>query len=119
MFRTLGLIGTLIILIMAAFHGSGLRFVNEVMTKSNAADFLQEIFPVLFIQPSLHLLTLAAFSVLGLFFLPDGRRVLQLTAVALLMDAVLALILQAWLPAGMLILAAGLLIAASLYYKAV
>lgn len=118
MFRILGLSGTTLILIMAAFHGSGLRYVNGIMSESNAAAFIKDIFPILFLQPSLHLLTLAAFAVLGLFFMPDGRRVLQLTALAILVDAVLALVLQAWIPAGMLVLAASLLFAATFYHQA-
>ncbi|MEO1715177.1 MAG: hypothetical protein AAFU60_17755 [Bacteroidota bacterium] len=118
MFRILGLSGTILLLIMAVFHGSGLPYVNEIMMESNAASFLKDIFPILFVQPSLHLLTLAAFAGLGVFFIPDGRRVLKLTALAILVDAILALVLQAWIPAGMLVLAAGLLMVATFYYQA-
>lgn len=97
--------GSVLLLVMAAFHGSGISYVSDIMSKSNAEPFLKEIMPVLFAHPSIHLIGLAAFGVLAVFMTQDARKVLVLLAIAVAADAALAFYLGGVIP-GVLLMAA-------------
>jgi hypothetical protein len=103
----LSLIGSMILLVMAVFHGSGSSYINESIMKSNADGFLKEIVPVLFAHPSIHLVGLSAFGILALFLEKDAKKVLALLSLIVVVDALLAFYLGGTLP-GMLLVAAAL-----------
>ncbi len=105
--KYLTIFGSLLLLIMALFHGSGLLYVKGLMEESNAAHFLKEIVPVLFAHPSIHLLGLAAFGILSLTLKADHNKILATIVVLVLIDSLLAFYLGGVIP-GLLLLAAGL-----------
>ncbi|MEM7380221.1 MAG: hypothetical protein AAF361_03370 [Bacteroidota bacterium] len=97
--------GCLLLALMAVFHGSGIQFVNAEVTKSNTADFIKEIFPVLFIHPSIHLFGLAAFGALTLRMKDDRKKVLVMISSLIVISSLAAFYLSAILP-GLLLLSA-------------
>lgn len=103
--KTLCIIGSALLLVMAAFHGSGYAFVTEAILESNAEDFLKQIVPALFVHPSIHLVGLATFGILALFLKQATGRVLTLLAILVVADAALAFYLGA-VPPGVMLLAA-------------
>ena len=98
--------GIVLLLVMAAFHGSGFFFVSEAITSSNAEPFLKDIVPVLFAHPSIHLLVLAGFGVLAFFLSRDARKLLVLIGIAVFADAGLGFYLGGMIPGSMLSAAA-------------
>lgn len=104
-YKVLCITGSVFLAAMGIFHGSGLVYVTEIMNASNAEDFLKSVIPVLFIHPSLHLLVMAVFGILALFF-NETQKMLWLLSALIFVDAGLSFYLSAWLP-GILVLAAG------------
>lgn len=100
-------IGNTLLIIMALFHGSGFYYVKEMITQSNAKDFLKDIVPILFAHPSIHLIGLAAFGILSLSLGKESKKVLGLLSIFIIIDALLAFYLGGILP-GCLLLAAAL-----------
>ncbi|MTB51155.1 hypothetical protein [Lewinella sp. W8] len=111
--RWLTYLGSGLLVIMALFHGSGLGYVSGLMASSNAPDFLKDIFGPLFAHASFHLLSLAAFGILSLFLGEGRKKVLQLLAVLIFLDAILGFYLGGIIPGGLLSLAAGIFLLAS------
>jgi len=104
--KTLCWIGSVLLLFMAAFHGSGLLYISDLIQQSNAEDFLKDIVPVLFLHPSLHLASLAGFGILAIFLTQDAGKVLFVLSLIVLVDAGLAFYLGGWLPGSLLTAAA-------------
>lgn len=115
--KTLCIIGSVLLLVMAAFHGSGYAFVTEAILESNAEDFLKQIVPALFVHPSIHLVGLAAFGILALF-LKQANKVLILLAILVIADAALAFYLGGVLPGVMLLATASSFAVAGYLYSA-
>ncbi len=104
--KILTIVGSVLLLIMAAFHGSGFFFVSGAISESNAAGFLKDIVPVLFTHPSIQLVFLAAFGLLALSIGSGARRVLALVSLAVFADVALAVYLGGIVPAVLLAIAA-------------
>jgi len=104
--KILSISGSSLLLIMALLHGSGLVYVSSAIAESNAEDFLKDIVPVLFAHPSIHLIGLAAFGILTLFLSHEGKKVLWLLAVPVIIDAALAFYLGGIVPGILLTIAA-------------
>jgi len=104
--KILCLVGSALLLVMAAFHGSGLSYVNKIMAASDADNFIKQIFPILFAHPSLHLVGLAAFGILSTFLAQEAWKVLMVLLIIVLADALLAFFLGGVLPGFLLVLAA-------------
>ncbi len=104
--KTLCWIGSALLLLMAAFHGSGLLYITDLIHTSNAEDFLKDIVPVLFVHPSIHLMGLAGFGILAIFLKQDAGKVLFVLSLVVLVDAALAIYLGGMLPGGLLTAAA-------------
>ena len=83
---------------MALIHGSGTVYVSEIVEQSDIESFIKEIFPVLFVHPSIHLTGLAALALLSLFMKNEAEKILFYIAVFVIMDAVLAFYLGAIIP---------------------
>lgn len=104
--RVLIIIGSILLLAMAIFHGSGIAYVTELMNQSDAKTFLKEIFPVLFASASIKLI---AFSILGFITLKniEGMKKILLVIFAFVtVDSLTAFYLEAWVPGVLLLIAA-------------
>lgn len=104
--KVLCIAGSILLFVMAVFHGSGYSFVKEAITESNAENFLKEIVPALFAHPSIHLLGLSAFGILAIFLTEGVRKLLILLSVLVAVDALLAFYLGGILPGTLLLIAA-------------
>ncbi|MGD1946342.1 MAG: hypothetical protein ACFB0A_08800 [Croceivirga sp.] len=102
------IIGVILLIIMSIFHGSGTRYVTEIIEQSNTEDFAKNIFPVLFVHPSIHLLGLAVLGVLTLFMKHETRKIKFFIAILVGIDAILAFYLKALVPGIALLLSASL-----------
>ncbi len=102
--KVLCLIGSIFLLVMAIFHGSGFNYVRSTINESNAEEFLKEIVPVLFAHPSIHLIGLAAFGMLCLFLKQEAAKILMLLSFIVLTDAFLAFYLGGILPGVLLMI---------------
>ncbi|MEM6765506.1 MAG: hypothetical protein AAF655_11285 [Bacteroidota bacterium] len=105
-YRLCIIFGSILLLLMAGFHGSGLGFVSDAIKESDASGFLKDIVPVLFLHPSIHLTGLAVLGLLPLFMNQEGRKVLWVLTVLILIDSGLAFFLGAILPGILLTIAA-------------
>lgn len=99
-------IGSLLLLVMAAFHGSGYSFVSRAIADSNAAAFLKDVVPAVFLHVSIHLAGLSAFGFLAMFLRHNARALVALLAIVVLVDALLALHMGGAVPAAVLACAA-------------
>lgn len=99
-------IGSLLLLVMAVFHGSGFFYVSEAISTSNAEGFLKDIVPALFAHPSIHLIGLSAFGVLAIFLRQEVKKVTWLLALLISLDGALAFYLGGSIP-GILLFTAG------------
>ncbi|MEL6252374.1 MAG: hypothetical protein AAFR87_10230 [Bacteroidota bacterium] len=91
-------IASSLLIIMGIFHGSGINYLTEIVQDSNVSDLVKDIFPVLFIIPSIQLIGLA---VLGIMVASMGKyayRILLLLTILVLIDAILAFYLNALIP---------------------
>lgn len=100
-------IGSVLLLVMAIFHGSGYSMISDAIAKSNASSFLKHVVPALFAHASIHLIGLAAFGILALFLAQGARRLIALLAAVVVADAILAFYLGGAV-AGALLMAAAL-----------
>jgi len=107
-------LGIVFVLAIAALHGSGYGYLTEQMNQTNASDFLKEIFPVLFIMPSLYLSLLAAFGVLAIAKPQARRMICFMLAPAVMIAGALALMLGEWLPLIVMMAGGGVFLAAAL-----
>ncbi len=96
--KILILIGSILLIIMAIFHGSGYFFVSDSIKESNADGFLKEIVPVLFAHPSIHLFGLSALGILTLYLKYEAKKILLLLTVLVIIDAILAFSIGGLIP---------------------
>ena len=100
------IIGSLLLIIMAALHGSGTTYVSTLINESNSETFIKEVFPILFAHPSIHLLGLAGLGTLTLFMRHEIRKVMLFLSALIVIDSFLAFYLGAIIPGILLILSA-------------
>ncbi len=105
--KTFCIVGSILLIMMAVFHGSGYSYVASAIGESDAENFLKQIVPVLFAHPSIHLIELAAFGILAMFLGPAASKVLTLLAALIMVDGALAFYLGGILP-GILLFGAAL-----------
>ncbi len=98
--------GSILALIMGFFHASGVGFMVNTFNDSDASEFLKEIFPILFLSPSLQLIGLSMFGFATLKMSRDRKYILLIIAFLLACNACFGIYLGAWIPAVLLILAA-------------
>lgn len=102
-------LGIALLLVMAILHASGFYYVTKLFRQTNAPTFLQAVFPILFLFPSIQLLGLAAFALLSNYLGEGARQVLWVTTILVMVNAGLAFVLQAWLPGVLLLIASSCL----------
>ena len=97
------IVGCSLLTIMAVFHLSGIQYINGLIQQSNSRSFVKEIFPILFVHPSIQLLGLAGLGMLTLFMRYESGKILVFIAIMVLLDSFLAFHLGAILPGILLI----------------
>ncbi|MEL6663296.1 MAG: hypothetical protein AAFR33_09855 [Pseudomonadota bacterium] len=80
-------LGIAFVLAIAVLHASGFGTFTAQMNESNAGPFLKDMFPILYLMPSLYLAVLAAFGVLALAQPLARRAICLILAVARLPQA--------------------------------
>ena len=107
-------LGVLFVLAIAILHATGFeRFTNE-MNQTDASTMMKDMFPVLYLMPSLYLAALAAFGVLAMLDRRSRRSICLILAPAVLLAGALALLLGEWLPLVVMGVGAGFFALAAL-----
>ena len=97
------IIGCILLILMALFHGSGIYYVTDLIEQSNSESFVKEIFPILFAHPSIQLLGLAGLGILTFFMRHETGKVLFFIAIMVVTDSFLAFYLGATIPGILLV----------------
>lgn len=104
--KRLCIVGSLLLLAMGLFHGSGLNWVTSELAESSAKPFLKDVFPVLFIHVSIQLIGLASLGAAVAFFRGSFRIVAIYIAIMVGLNTALAFWLGAYPPGVLLACAA-------------
>lgn len=99
-------LGCILLVVMALFHGSGLKFVNDTLLESNSKGFIKDIFPVLFVHTSVHLFSLAIFGIATLSMSDGHKTILKIIASFIIISSLAAFYLTAIAPGILLLLSA-------------
>ena len=98
--------GSILLLMMAVFHGSGTFLITAEVSDSNVPAFIKDIFPILFAHISIHLIGLSVFGI-AVTFLSQGARLILAPLIGMVaVDVAIAIYLNAVLPGVLLLLAA-------------
>ncbi|MDT0606013.1 hypothetical protein [Croceitalea rosinachiae] len=98
------IIGCILLIVMALFHTSEIYYVTDLIQQSNSEPFIKEIFPVLFVHPSLQLFGLAGLGILTLFMKHEIEKILFFITILVFIDSILAFFLGAIIPGILLVL---------------
>ena len=101
--RKLSYFASALLFTIGLFHGSGLQYVNGLVAASDATQLIKDIFPVLFIAPSLQLIGLALIGVLAVRK-PINSTILGVVSILVLINAAFAFWLNAIIPGVVLFL---------------
>ncbi|MEL7004982.1 MAG: hypothetical protein AAFN93_19915 [Bacteroidota bacterium] len=115
--KPLCIIASILLLIMALFHGSGINYVNDIVKASNVEGFIKDIFPVLFILPTIQLIGLAVFGFIAISMKQLAYKILIPVSTFAFIDALFAFYLNAIIPGLILILPTVLYMLAAYWYK--
>ena len=96
--KALCITGSGLLLIMGIFHGSGINYLNNMVQTSNSPELIKNIFPVLFIFPTIQLVGLAIFGVIASNMKRQANKILIPLSIFVLIDAILAFYLSATIP---------------------
>ncbi len=100
---TLCIIASSLLLVMAIFHLSGIEYVNSLVQSVEISDLIKDIFPVLFILPSVQLLGLASFGLISISLGNKAKLTLMLISIFIALDAILAFVIGALIPGFVLL----------------
>ena len=94
-----------LLILMGLFHSSGVQYLSREVQNSNVSQLVKEVFPVLFLSPSLQLISL---GLIGFFTSTRNGNpaVLFILSVFVLIDSVFAFWLGALLPGFVLLIPA-------------
>lgn len=107
--KTLGVVGSLLLLITAAFHASGFPQVNEAISHSDVSAFLRRAVPGLWLHFSIHLTLLGVAGIWGSFRgAGASRSIFIFLAAAVAIDTAIVLMLAGFF-AGVVLLGAAAL----------
>jgi len=104
--KYLCVVGSVLLLIIAVFHGSGLNYVSGLVQESDVSDLIKKIFPVLFILPTLQLIGFAILGWIASSMKQQANKVLIPIALFVLIDAFLGFYLGAIIPGLILMIPA-------------
>ena len=97
--------GSILLLVTAVLHGSGLTWIHGEVEASNAPQMIKDIFPILFIQVSIQLFGLAMLGIATPFLSEGSRLILGILTALILANVAFSFYLGAIVP-GILLLAA-------------
>ena len=100
------IVDSVLLIVMALFHGGGMNYVSDLMQQSDTESFLKEMIPVLFAHPSIYLLGLSMLGIVTLNMGQEIRKVLFAIAALIVVDALIAFNLSAIIPGALLLVAA-------------
>ena len=106
--KTLCLTAGILLLAMAAFHGSGLFYMQGLILETDSPQFIKDVFPVLFLVPSVELLGFAIFGLVAPAMGQKAYKILIPLAVLVLLNAAFAFYLGATIP-GLILIAPALI----------
>ncbi|WP_421870733.1 hypothetical protein [Marinoscillum sp.] len=95
-------IACILLLAVGILHMSGINYINDMVQQSDVSDLVKQIFPILFLAPSIQLIVLAIFGLIALS--KPSRIVYALISVFVLIDAIFAFWLNALIPGVILLL---------------
>ncbi len=104
--KAFGIIGSSILLLVAVIHGFGTEYVTGLINSSNLNAFIKEIFPVVFIHPSIHLIGIAILGFYSLSLGASGSRIFKILGLLIAFDSGMAFYLKELAPALILLSAA-------------
>jgi len=106
-FKTLCTAASILLIIIGIFHGSGINYINGLVQESDVSQLVKNIFPVLFILPSLELIGL---GIIAFFAVkqPTNHNILLTLSILILIDSILAFWLNAIIP-GLILLTPSLI----------
>ena len=91
-------LGNLLLIAIAVLHGSGFEQFTAEVEASNASPMLKLMFPVLYVVPSLFLMTMAGFGGLALASPNLRRPVCFVLAPSVFLCGFLGLLVNQWAP---------------------
>ncbi|MEM6830533.1 MAG: hypothetical protein AAF551_08440 [Bacteroidota bacterium] len=105
-------IASILLLIIGLFHGSGINFINGLVQESDVSQLVKNVFPVLFISPSIQLIGI---GVIGLFAVNENvnYKILFTLSVLVLMDVIFAFWLDALIPGIVLLIPSAIYLVAA------
>jgi hypothetical protein len=101
-------LGSILLLVTAAFHGMGYSNINDAISRSDSSTFLKHAVPGLWAHFSIHLVVLAAFGLVLAFSPHRARTLIALLALAVVVDAAWAFSLAGFFMGVALLVAAAL-----------
>lgn len=104
---TLCTAASILLLIIGLFHGSGIIYISGMVQKSDVSNLVKNVFPVLFISPSVQLLGL---GVIALFTVNKhaNYKILFTLSILVLINSIFAFWLNAVIP-GLILLTPSLI----------
>ena len=97
--------GSLLLIVTAVFHGTGIAELDDALTRSHAPEFLEGAILAVWVHFSIHLILLAFLGSIASFMARNARRMLAATASVAAVDAALVAYFVGYL-AGVALLAA-------------
>ena len=98
MSKTFCIIGIGLQLAIAALHGSGYESFTAQMERTDASDFLKNMFRLLYVTPSFYLVVLSVFGLIAVFLTNTRRAICFVLAPAALGAGALALLIGELVP---------------------
>lgn len=94
---------SILLLFVGLFHGSGINYINGTVQTSNVSQLVKDVFPVLFISPSIQLIGL---GIIGLFAVNKhtNYNILLTLSILVLTNSILAFWLNAIIPGFILLI---------------
>ncbi len=105
--KTSCIAASIFLLIVGIFHGSGINYVNNLVQQSNVSSLVKNIFPILFLLPSVQLIGLGVIGILTVRRKPNYAILLTLS-IWVLVNSIFAFWLKAIIP-GIILLVPSLI----------
>ncbi len=115
--KALAITGAVLLLAMAALHGSGYPYVADELQTSQLPDFLKRVLPPLYLYPSAIMIVIALAILVSLKYRSALAPMLAFAAAVVAANAVLGFALGGVVPGGVLLLAAAMFMYAALKAK--
>ena len=111
--KILCVVGCVLLLVTALFHGTGYAAVSNAVSESNHPAMLKAALPGMWLHFSIHLVVLVALGLFASFSAHGSRSLIALLAVAVAADAALVLYFVGFFAGVALLVAAAVCFAVS------